>query len=160
MERLRSIGLKDEIYSPILNREEDYNYRKNYYRIHLGLNFKIIDGLNFDIKYQTENSSSKERNLYSKNSYFVRNMINDAAQYDEATKTLKLNVPDGGQLSELRGDFYSYTLRSQFNYMKEKKKNLITGLAGAERRLVKSTSTLVHYMGYDDISLDLNLSTL
>lgn len=154
LDRLRSIGLKDETYSPIKNqKEETFLNKDNYYRVQLGLNFKLMEGLNLDVKYQTENSSYKNRNLYTKNSFFVRNMINEAAQYDATTKSLTLNVPDGGQLNEGRGDTYSYTFRTQLNYQKEKDKHYITALAGAERRLVKSTGTQSYYMGYDDNSI-------
>ena len=49
-------------------------------------------------------------------SYKVRNMINDAAQYDAATGSLTLNVPKGGQLDESRYESYSYTMRAQVNF--------------------------------------------
>lgn len=154
LDRLKSIGLKDETYSPIRNRtEENYMNRDNYYRVHFGLNFKLQEGLNLAVKYQTENSSYKNRRLYSKDSYTVRNMINEAAQYNEASQSLTLNVPEGGQLRETRGDSHSYTFRTQLNYQKELDKHYITALAGAERRLVKETYTNAHYMGYDDNSL-------
>lgn len=152
--RLRSIGLRDETYSPITNRQEETFLNKNsYYRVQLGLNFKLAEGLNLDVKYQTENSSGKSRNLYSKNSYLVRSMINNAAQYNSDKKTLTLNVPVGGQLSETRGDSYSYTFRTQLNFQKEIGKQYITALAGAERRLTRETATQAYYMGYDDNSL-------
>ena len=154
LERLRSIGLKDETYSPIRNRQEEtFSNNQNYYRVQLGLNFKIMEGLNLDVKYQTENSSYKQRDLYSKNSYFVRKMINDAAQYDKDKKELTLNVPEGGQLRETRGDTHSYTFRTQLNFFKETGKHYITALAGAERQAIKSSSTNSYYMGYDDNSL-------
>lgn len=45
----------DETYSPIKNRaEESYHNNSNYYRLHAGLKFKILEGLNIDLKYQTE----------------------------------------------------------------------------------------------------------
>lgn len=154
LERLRSIGLKDETYSPIRNKkEESILNKKNYYRAQLGLNFKLLEGLNLDVKYQTEVSSHKDRKLYTKNSFFVRNMINEAAQYDEAKKKLTLNVPNGGQLDEIRGDSFSYTFRTQLNFLKEWDKHYLTALAGAERRLMRTTSTHSYYMGYDDSSL-------
>lgn len=83
----------DETYSPIKNRaEESYHNNSNYYRLHAGLKFKILEGLNIDLKYQTEGTYDKNRTLYSNMSYKVRNMINDAAQYDAATGSLTLNV--------------------------------------------------------------------
>ena len=154
LDRLKQAGLKDETYSPIRNRQqESINNSNDYYRTQIGLNFKIMDGLDFDLKYQSENSSSKDRTLYKKNSYSVRSMINDAAQYDKENEEYILNVPEGGQLSESRGDSHSYTLRAQLNFNREMGDHYVTALAGAERRKVKNTMTASYYMGYDDNSL-------
>lgn len=60
LQRLQSIGLMDETYSPIKNRaEESYHNNSNYYRLHAGLKFKILEGLNIDLKYQTEGTYDK-----------------------------------------------------------------------------------------------------
>lgn len=155
LDRLLSIGLMDEHYNPINNRSlESYENNSNYYRIFAGLNFKLMEGLTFDLKYQTESTFSKNRTLYSGESYQVRSMVNNAAQYDAASQTLTLNIPKGGQLSENRGDIYAYTLRGQLNFNRTfKEKHSVTALAGAERRLVRSSSTNGYYVGYDDNSL-------
>lgn len=154
LQRLQSIGLMDETYSPIKNRaEESYHNNSNYYRLHAGLKFKILEGLNIDLKYQTEGTYDKNRTLYSNMSYKVRNMINDAAQYDAATGSLTLNVPKGGQLDESRYESYSYTMRAQVNFNRILGKHAISALGGAERRLVRRTGAQNYYMGYDDNSL-------
>lgn len=154
LERLRGIGLNDETYSPIKNRREQYyKNSNNYYRVQVGLNFKFTDYLNMDVKFQSENTTSKDETTYSRNSYHARNMVNDAAQYDAATGTLTLNVPQGGQFSQTRGDSHSYTLRAQLNFDKEFGKHYVTAIGGAERRQVKSTRTAAYYMGYDSNSL-------
>lgn len=50
LQRLQSIGLMDETYSPIKNRaEESYHNNSNYYRLHAGLKFKLLEGLNIDL---------------------------------------------------------------------------------------------------------------
>ena len=140
LQRLQSIGLMDETYSPIKNRaEESYHNNSNYYRLHAGLKFKLLEGLNIDLKYQTEGTYDKNRTLYSNMSYTVRNMINDAAQYDAATGSLTLNVPKGGQLDESRYESYSYTMRAQVNFNRIFGKHAISALGGAERRLVRRT---------------------
>lgn len=153
--RLQSIGLMDEHYNPIQNRSlENYQNNSNYYRIFAGLNFKLMEGLTLDLKYQTESTFSKNRTLYDRESFKVRNMVNDAAQYDEASQTLTLNIPKGGQLSETRDDIYAYTLRAQINFNRTfNDKHSVTALGGAERRLVRSSSTSSYYVGYDDNSL-------
>lgn len=135
LERLKELGLMDESFNPITNRkEENFITKDQYYKIQLGLNFKIAKGLNFDIRFQTENTVSKTTEFHSAESYYVRNMINDAAQYNTMRKTLTLNVPKGSQMGEYRSDMSAYTLRAQLNFSKEFGKNSITAIAGGERR--------------------------
>lgn len=154
LQRLQSIGLMDEVYNPIENRrEENYHNNENYYRLHAGLKFNIIEGLTLDLKYQTEGTYIKERNHYTNRSYKVRSMINNAAQYNQETGELTLNVPKGGQLDETRQEAYSYTMRAQLNFNRTFGKHAITALGGAERRLIRLTGTTNYYMGYDDNSL-------
>lgn len=154
MNRLIGLGLKDEHYSPITNRrEERYNSNENYYRLMLGLNLKIMKGLNFDVRFQTENSADKMVEIHSERSYYVRNMINDAAQYDPATKKLTLNVPEGAHYAESRGDADSYTLRAQLNFNRDFGPHSITALAGGERRRTKTTNTSIYYMGFNESTL-------
>lgn len=154
MARLMEIGLKDEHYSPITNRsEERYKSNEKYYRLMLGLNVKLMKGLNFDVRFQTENSSDKTTETYSERSYYVRNMINDAAQYNQTTKRLTLNVPEGAQYAESRGDADAYTLRAQLNFNREFGLHNITALAGGERRRTRSTNTSIYYMGFDESTL-------
>ena len=154
MNRLIGLGLKDEHYSPITNRrEERYNSNENYYRLMLGLNLKIMKGLNVDVRFQTENSADKTVEIRSERSYYVRNMINDAAQYDPTTKKLTLNVPEGAHYAESRGDADSYTLRAQLNFNRDFGPHSITALAGGERRRTKTTNTSIYYMGFDESTL-------
>lgn len=154
MKRLMELGLKDEHYSPITNRrEERYDSKESYYRLMLGLNLKIMKGLNFDVRFQTENSADKTVEIFSERSYHVRNMINDAAQYNPTTKKLTLNVPEGAHYSESRGDADSYTLRAQLNFNRDFGPHSITALAGGERRRTKTTNTSIYYMGFDESTL-------
>ena len=154
MNRLIGLGLKDEHYSPITNRrEERYDSKESYYRLMLGLNLKIMKGLNFDVRFQTENSADKTVEIHSERSYYVRNMINDAAQYNPTTQKLTLNVPEGAHYSESRGDADSYTLRAQLNFNRDFGPHSITALAGGERRRTKTTNTSIYYMGFNESTL-------
>lgn len=155
LQRLESLGLYDERYSPLNNlKEEKFENISNYYRIHAGVKANITEGLDFSLKYQTENTFYKNRQIYSKDSYTVRSMINDAAQYDYTTGELTLNVPSGGQLDESRAESLSYTLRAQLDFNRLfNQKHAVSALAGAERRMIRYTGTRNYYMGYDDNSL-------
>ena len=154
MQRLMSIGLHDEHYSPITNREEEFFENKSsYYRMQLGFNVMFTPWLNLDVRYQTENGYYRDRYVATKYSYKMRHYINDAAQYDPVKQELTLNIPEGGMLTEKRGDKPSYTLRAQLNFVKETGKHYITAIAGAERRQNRETETSVNYVGYDDQTL-------
>ncbi|MDO5522533.1 MAG: SusC/RagA family TonB-linked outer membrane protein [Bacteroidia bacterium] len=154
LQRLRDIGLKDESYNPIRDRGEETQLNKsNYFRIHAALNLKFTENLNMDINYQTEFTSGKEKRLFTEHSHYMRNMINDAAQYNPETKKITYNIPEGGHLRERRFDTYSYTLRTQLNYTKNISVHYFSGLLGAERRLVRSAGTNAYFFGYDDTGL-------
>ncbi|WP_256002494.1 SusC/RagA family TonB-linked outer membrane protein [Pedobacter deserti] len=151
--RLNTLGLLNETFNPLdqLNNGENKS-RNNYIRLQGGFNVKFLEGLNLDVKYQTERGSFYNRTFQSKDYYRVARMINDATQIQNGN--IIKNVPDGGQLYETRGDSRSYTLRTQLNYDKQlNAKHHFTALIGAEQRAVAQTSTAVHRMGYSDNNL-------
>lgn len=154
LKRLLSVGLMDEHFSPVKNlKEERSNSNDQYYRVQGGLNFALMEGLDFDVRFQTENSTYLSKQFYSPKSYTVRSMINNAAQIDPETKEIKYNVPIGGQLSEERGGSTSWTLRPQLRYDNNFGRHSITALLGSEFRSIKYTATRGYYMGYDENSL-------
>lgn len=155
LNRLTSLGLLDETYIPLdeLNRAELTN-KSSYYRAQVGFNIKLMEGLTVDLQYQNENTSIKNRQLFDKDSYMVRNMVNDATVIDPETGEVTQHIPAGGQLQESRADIYSYTMRAQVNFNRIfKEKHAVTALIGGERRLVRTTATNTHLFGYDDNSL-------
>ncbi len=155
LNRLESIGLLDERYYPLEELErQHYKDKSSYYRLQAGFNVKIIDGLTVDLSYQTESTQIKNRQLFDKDAYYVRNMVNSAATTDTDTGEVTMNIPSGGQLFQIEEDIYSYTMRGQVNFNRVLgDRHSIVALAGAERRLVRDTKTKVYKMGYDDKSL-------
>lgn len=154
LQRLVGLGLQEESFVPLENaNEQSYEKSNNYYRVFAGLKFQIIEGLNAEIRYQSEKRTSLSRVNYSKRSWYVRNMVNEAAQVDRKTGNITYNVPLGGQLSETRGDLNAYTLRGQLNFDRIFGRHGIVALVGAEQRKVRTTSTTGYYMGYDENSL-------
>lgn len=154
LERLKSIGLNDESYNPKTNLgKETYNSKSSYNRLNLGLKFNLLKGLDLDLLYSLEKSNTKGSQFKAKDSYYVRNMVNNAAVYNADSGEITYNVPEGDQLGQKRTDFSSYTMRAQLSFNREFGKHFIVALAGAERRQIKSTSTSIYYMGYDKNSL-------
>lgn len=115
---------------------------------------KIMEGLTVDLSYQTESTQIKNRQLFDKDAYYVRNMVNEAATTDSDTGEVTMNIPSGGQLFQIEEDIYSYTMRGQVNFNRIfGDRHSVVALAGAERRLIRDTKTKVYKMGYDDKSL-------
>ena len=155
LERLESIGLLNERYYPLEELErQHYKDKSSYYRLQAGFNVKIMEGLTVDLSYQTESTQIKNRQLFDKDAYYVRNMVNEAATTDSDTGEVTMNIPSGGQLFQIEEDIYSYTMRGQVNFNRIfGDRHSVVALAGAERRLIRDTKTKVYKMGYDDKSL-------
>lgn len=153
IQRLVDLGLHDETYRPLDEMDRaDLSYWSNYFRVQGGFTAKIIEGLTLDLKYQTERGTSYNKQYYNSSSYYAKRMINDAAQLID--NELIKNVPDGGQLYEIRGNSKSYTARMQLNFDRTfASKHHISALAGTERRAISNASTSVFKMGYSDNNL-------
>ncbi|MEG1485331.1 MAG: SusC/RagA family TonB-linked outer membrane protein, partial [Bacteroidales bacterium] len=153
MDRLMSIGLHDESYYPLVEKDmQTYTEKNNYLNLNIGLQVKIIDGLTISGRYQMENNVNKYSDYYSPDSYYLRNLLNNSSKIVDG-QIVHL-IPEGGYIGENRSDKNSYTMRAQIDYNKViKEKHDITILLGAERRAIRSTSTFVEKWGYDRISL-------
>lgn len=153
IDRLNQLGLLDESYHPVseMNRRK-YESKNSYLNLNLNFNFKIVDGLVFDVRYQQDFRNSYSKQFDSKDSWVVKNMVNNATQIVDGN--IIQNIPEGGQIVENRGDRSAYTLRGQLNYTKLfNEKHAFAAIAGAERHAVVSTNTGVYKVGYDNNSL-------
>lgn len=153
IDRLNSLGLLDESYYPLQEVAKRYFQQKDaYLNFNTNLKFKISNDLSFNLIFQKDYSYTYSKQFDSKDSYEVKNMVNNATQIVDGE--IIQNIPTGGQLIENRGDKNSYTLRGQLNYNNSfAEKHRITLIAGAERRAVKRTATGIYKVGYDDNSL-------
>ena len=153
--RLLSKGLYDTSYRPLDELDKQrYENKSAYYKAQIGLRFDIIEGLNVNLLYQTENNTYRNNQWYEADSYYVRDMVVNAAQVDPKTGAITYNVPEGMQISERRGDEHSYTMRAQANFNRTfSEKHSIVALLGAERRLIKETWSNSYRMGFDENTL-------
>lgn len=151
--RLNALGLQDENYNPITDLKTSHlTNTSKYLNLNFSANFKIIEGLNLDLLYQSERTELYNKQYYNKDAYKVKTMINDATLKD--AKQTKL-IPVGGQMNEQRGDQNSYTLRAQLNYNKEfSSKHRVDAIIGTEKRKSVGSSTNIYKYGYDDYSLN------
>ncbi len=153
IDRLNSLGLKDESYYPLeqLDYKQENTYNK-YLNLNFSAHFDILKGLTASLYYQNERTEAYVANTYNEKWYIAREQINNAAQIQNGI--IKYNIPDGGQFEENRADINSYTLRAQVNYDNEFGPNHeINAIAGAERRQIRNRSTDVYKYGYDENSL-------
>ena len=71
-------------------------------RLQAGLTLKLLKGLTFDSKLQYELFNSWNRQFNNENTYYVRNTVNVATTWDQATNVMTPNLPKGGILSQYR----------------------------------------------------------
>lgn len=85
-------------------------------RIQTGLRFKLLKGLTFDSKIQYELFNTFNRGYYNENTFRVRNAVNTAATWDQASGKITLNLPKGGLLTQSRNRAETYNFRNQLNF--------------------------------------------
>lgn len=155
IQHLTDLGLEDETYRPLDElKRQNYNNKSSYYKIQLGIDVKLMKGLDAHLLYQSENKDYRNVQTYAANSYYVRSMVNNAAQVNRDNGAITYNVPQGTQIYEIRGDMRSYTLRAQLNFDRTfKEKHSIVALVGTERRAIKKTTSAAYRMGFDENTL-------
>ncbi|MEF9986909.1 MAG: SusC/RagA family TonB-linked outer membrane protein [Bacteroidales bacterium] len=153
IDRLNGLGLQDETFVPVNELgTRHYTAKQNYLNLNIGAKIRVIEGLNINLRYQTEQSNGFTKQYDSKDSYVAKRMINDATQMKDGIPTNL--IPVGGQILQRNLDNYSYTLRGQIDYTKDiKKDHYIQALAGAEVRKVVTNGNAFYRLGYDDDNL-------
>ncbi|WP_214228463.1 SusC/RagA family TonB-linked outer membrane protein [Pedobacter sp. B4-66] len=143
---------KDELYNL-------YEFRSNQYRIKVGVNVDIIDGLKASINFQSLKENSNGRSNNDVNSYYTRNLINKFSSITD--NNVNRVIPIGNILNENIEEFKSKNFRSQLSYNKifqEKHEiNAIVGYDGDDTRIIAS---LQDYYGYNEETLTNNNATI
>ncbi|KAA8475686.1 TonB-linked SusC/RagA family outer membrane protein [Arcticibacter tournemirensis] len=116
--------------------------------LNFGLNYRLLKGLNADLKYQYEQQQSSARRLYDENSYFARDLVNAFTQLS-STGALIHPVPPGGVLDLSESLLKSNSLRGQLNYNRSFGKHAVAALAGGELRSLRTTGNAERSYGYN-----------
>lgn len=119
----------------------------------VGLNYKLLDALSFDIKYQYERQNAETRNLQDLQSYDARDLINRFSQLDRTTGVVTYKVPVGGILNLSNTVIESQNIRGQVNFTQTWNRHRIIALAGSEIRETRTKGSSNVIYGYDDNTL-------
>ena len=138
----------------------DWNYYMNDYThvkntgqlsdivVNAGANYKIMDWLNFDIKYQFEKQQSDRAVIYGEQSHFSRSMVNQYTQLQPGLDPVYI-VPPGAIYDPSIDNMTSHSLRSQTNIQYGRGVHNIAGLIGLEGRSISANINNSRYYGYD-----------
>ena len=132
-------------------RDRSYITNTNNWRVQLGLNVKIFDGLTYDIKYQYERNTSNVRNMDGEDTFEARYTANYYTAYDSETKTVGTSyLPAGAIISTSSDENHNQVFRNQLTYSNTFGRHDVTALAGIEMsEYVTSSTTNPTIYGYD-----------
>lgn len=143
-------NLLDWNYYPLTDWEENVNQISGAEIIATSsLNYKIIEGLEAEVRYQHQRQSTITNNLHSERSFYTRNYVNNFAQI-ASDGTVNLIVPKGGILDKSNSLMVVNNFRGQLNFNRSFKNHDINALFGAESRDANITSDYNRYYGYDE----------
>jgi len=160
-------GFGDQSFYPLLAVDQkEITNKTTAQRFQAELNYKIIDGISFNLSYQLEKSNSYNKIYTLANesalmslvsAYVTPTYLSNGEIATNADGTLinpVYNIPQGGLLQETRADASAYTLRGVLNVDKTiASDHQISAVAGFEQRRVWGSSTYVSKYGYDDNTL-------
>lgn len=124
------------------------------YRIQLGLNFKIVKGLTYDIKYQYERNESETNRYDNENTSEVRDIVNFLCDMDfENGTVIRSYAPKGGLKRSSSNINFNDVFRNQLNYNNVFGVHDITAIAGIEMsKYVYRSTTNPYVYGYDEVT--------
>ncbi|SDK66355.1 TonB-linked outer membrane protein, SusC/RagA family [Pedobacter sp. ok626] len=138
-------------YSPLDELDQtDYNTQSNRLRFNMGVDTKIIEGVNFVVSGMLQRNIEETNNVDRVGSYSVRDMLNYATTVNTAGK-LVTGIPYGGILGLSNYNGWEYSLRSQVNVDRNVGGLLnIAFLAGAEIRQNRYQSSTQQRYGFNE----------
>lgn len=113
-----------------------------------GLNYKLTNFLNIDLKYQYQKQISNSETFSDLESYRARDLINSFSQLNRATKVVKYIIPPGGIRSLNNQSVQSQTTRAQLNFNRSWNDHDVSVLAGGEARQAKNYGDANTLYGY------------
>ena len=115
----------------------------------LGLNYRIIPGIDIDIKYQYQKQQTTATTLASLQSYYTRDLINTYSELNYSTGNIKYGIPLGGILGKSISTVEAQNIRGQINFNRKFGNHEVTSLIGSEIRQIKTNTDHLSAFGYD-----------
>ncbi|WP_312760925.1 SusC/RagA family TonB-linked outer membrane protein [Epilithonimonas sp.] len=141
--------LLDWNYYPLTDWQHNISSSKNNeIIIAAGLNYKIMKGLDMDLKYQFQNNIGVAENLQDEKSYYTINYINRFTQLN-SNGSLTYAVPRGSIYGRSDSHLKVNNLRTQLNYGTNWNKSQINGLGGIEIRDINNEYMNNRFYGYN-----------
>lgn len=119
-------------------------------RLNMAVNYKILEGFNVDLLYQYQNNQLKKLDLFSLESYYVRDMINKFAQRKN-DGSLDFPLPKGAILDRSNSFMVGHNSRLQLNYQKQWDAIKLNTIGGYEIKDLNTNNTQLRVYGYDEI---------
>jgi len=144
-----SKGLLDWTYSPYDDLDKSMSETTiQYLSFTPRLQYSPFPGVSFSTIYNYEQQFTRIRGLYTKESFYVRDMVNRYT--DMSSGTPKHNLPYGDILNLTDGNMSSHKFRLQGNIDKTlKERHYISALMGSEFTAVLNTGSTDRLYGYD-----------
>lgn len=150
---LQGTGLLDWNYYPLTDWMHNITQNKTSELIlNAGLNYKIIKGLDIDIKYQYQHNNGESSTLYDEQSYYARNYVNNFAKKN-TDGSISFAVPKGGIFDKGISETTVNNLRGQMNYNRNFGKHSLNAIAGGEIRETITQYDNNRYYGYNTNTL-------
>jgi len=119
--------------------------------LNANLSYQVLPFLKAEVRYQYENSNIGQRNEYSPDTYFARDLINRFTQISSAGMTRIL--PYGGILDLSQNNLTSNNVRGQLNFDKSWSKSSLNIIAGGEVSEKSTDLSSVRTYGFDNQTL-------
>lgn len=110
--------------------------------------YKIITGLDAEVKYQYQTIQNSTETLNNEDSYYARNYVNTFAKQN-ADGSITFVVPKGGIMDAYRLQSVIHNVRGQLNYNRNWNRHYIAAIAGGETRETLSDTETERYYGYN-----------
>ncbi|MGN1255426.1 MAG: SusC/RagA family TonB-linked outer membrane protein [Prevotella sp.] len=155
---LNDYGLYNLDITPLDEIGRNLDKTKNFTdRVYGKLDVDIFSWLKYNVMFQYEYSTMRERLLYDKDSYYVRSLVDQYAT-DNGNGGTTYNIPYGNILFRANQDRKAYVFRQQLNFDRTfaKKHNVVALLGHEVRRTLIDYDNSTLY-NYDDDMLSYSL---